>query len=1298
MKRHVSWRKNIAIEITKKKKGTNTLMLGIPEIPEADVRMVLDALNSKFGLMQHQLESYNQFIERTMTQIIHENSVLVIHMPQLSQEHGAPVRMELSFKNVKIQPPSIQDESGFVSHISPHAARDRNSTYASSVFVDIEQKILKMPDTASTSVSALTNSKSNSIPNSQHQTETTPDTRAELLGNIKRYTRRLLCNMPVMVGSEPCFLKQTGIMTGECPHDEGGYFVINGMEKIMVSQEKLRTNFPYIFSVKKSSTSTSSSSTSHHPKNMELVCEVRSCHESKLRSSSTLKLFLSTSSEGGVPSLSAALPYIECPIRFDELLVLLGWNAGDVTPSSGGELEHMLLNNLCGKQHIPGSPEAALSFLVRAFVQDQATTVRQLDRDAVIRSIGQRGTHERDPTKQYRYVEYICCKETLPHMGMGDSAEILLAKRAYLCFMVSKLFSVLLGLTEYDDRDHFANKRVDTSGPLMAHLFRQLYRSFLKSLQSQVQKLATAGRFVDLMDSRLISHKRITGGLERAFSTGNWGTPKIAGGAGSATGQVGITQQLSQMTGMSATAHGRRLNTPLHKEGRNPRPRQLSNSAWGIVCPTETPEGISCGIVKNLAWGARVRTGTLGNLILPCLMQLTEADKPLIVPLSDCLRLSRAQGSWVGTTMVTLNGTIVGYCRSELDAERVRHLLRRHRRQQGIPFDTTVAHIRRCWQSELRIHSDPGCLVRPVWCLENLRRLPSLLASYRGARYAYSELWGQLLSRGIIEYIDKDEESTLRVGDSLRACGGDESDVAARQGCPYTHAEIHPSVVHGVCASLIPFSNHNQSPRNTYQSAMGKQALGVPLTNYKRRMDATMNILVSPERPLVATWMEDFTSSKALPSGQNVMVAIMCYTGFNQEDSLIMCRSSVEAGMFHSLSYRTCRDETRPNGTDLEKIEVPDPEVCTRMKAADYSKLDPSTGVARVGEVLEPGDIIIGKTVMTTDSNATAGGKVRVVRDKSCQVRASEEGRVDQVSMSSNHEGQKSVKVRLRQLRVPEIGDKFSSRHGQKGVVGAMLHRQDMPYTEDGMVPDIIVNPHAIPSRMTIGHLFETLLGAEAVHSAELGDGTPFRDLSIEQVARRLEAKGFDRYCQTKMRCGFTGKELAATVFYGPTYYQRLKHMVHDKVHARSRGPVVPLTRQPVEGRSREGGLRIGEMERDAFVSHGAAANVRESLFERSDPHVTNVCMKCGLLCDAYDPIKEKATSFCHLCGTGEHASEKPMPYACKLTLREITALHITPRFVAQEDRASEGSPREDATKEYESVRPVHQSVTLYEP
>jgi len=401
---------------------------------------------------------------------------------------------------------------------------------------------------------------------------------------------------------------------------------------------------------------------------------------------------------------------------------------------------------------------------------------------------------------------------------------------------------------------------------------------------------------------------------------------------------------------------------------------------------------------------------------------------------------------------------------------------------------------------------------------------------------------------------------------------------------------------------------------------MGKQAMGIYLTNFLIRMDTMANILYYPQKPLATTRSMEYLKFRELPAGQNAIVAILCYSGYNQEDSVIMNQSSVDRGLFRSIYYRSYMDLEKKSGIQqLEEFEKPTRENTLRLKHGTYDKLEddgliaPGTGVA--GE-----DIIIGKTAPIPPDSEELGQRTRTHtrRDVSTPLKSTESGIVDQVLITTNSEGQKFVKVRVRSSRIPQIGDKFASRHGQKGTIGITYRQEDMPFTAEGIVPDVIINPHAIPSRMTIGHLVECLLSKVATLIGNEGDATPFTDLTVESVSIFLRQKGYQSRGLEVMYHGHTGRKLQAQVYLGPTYYQRLKHMVDDKIHSRARGPVQILTRQPVEGRSRDGGLRFGEMERDCMISHGIAGFLKERLFEASDAyrlHVCDMCASLALIC-----------------------------------------------------------------------------------
>jgi DNA-directed RNA polymerase II subunit RPB2 len=511
------------------------------------------------------------------------------------------------------------------------------------------------------------------------------------------------------------------------------------------------------------------------------------------------------------------------------------------------------------------------------------------------------------------------------------------------------------------------------------------------------------------------------------------------------------------------------------------------------------------------------------------------------------------------------------------------------------------------------------------------------------------------LSNAVIEYVDPEEQSWGLIATKPANLIA-KTDTITR----YTHCEIHPSTIFGVLASCIPFPEHNQSPRNTYQCAQGKQAMGVYVTNYENRMDKTAYVLNYPMRPLVDTRIMNLIQLNKIPSGTQVIVAIMTHTGYNQEDSLLINKASIDRGMALVTVYHTEKDEDKQKINGDEEIRCkPDSTKTKGMKMGNYNKVN-SKGVIPENTLVENRDIIIAK-VTPIKENRNDHTKVIKYDDQSKIYKTVEETYIDKNYIDRNGEGYTFAKVRIRATRKPVIGDKFSSRHGQKGTVGNIIPECDMPFTSAGIRPDIIINPHAIPSRMTIGQLKETVLGKVLIELGLFGDGTAFGEFDVKDICNELIKLGYEANGNELLYNGLTGEQHECSVFMGPVFYQRLKHMVNDKAHSRSIGPMVNLTRQPAEGRSRDGGLRFGEMERDCMVSHGAARFTRGRLYDASDKYSVHICKKCGLIASYNEKMH---IHHCRTCDNRTDFSYVEIPYACKLLFQELNTMNIAPRLM----------------------------------
>ena len=1088
----------------------------------------------------------------------------------------------IRFGQVYFSVPMFNEASGEATHLFPREARLRNLTYSTPLFVDVTKTLVNAAD-------------------------------GSILQEEKH--EKLFCGeIPIMLRSKICRLfehsRQELVELGECPYDQGGYFVVNGTEKVLIAQERMANNAVYVFKKRQ-------------PSPLAVTAEIRSVVEQGSRIPSQLMLKMLSRGGGGGKgaggqTIRATLPYVKKDIPILIVFRAMGFVADrDI-------LEHIVYD--FGDEDML---EALRPSIEEAFpVQDQAVALDY---------IGTRGAMPGVPReKRIQYAQDILQKEMLPHLG---SRENDLTRKAYFFgYMVHRLLMVALGRRGEDDRDHYGNKRLDLAGPLMAGLFRHLFRKLLKDARGYIQKRVDSGLDYNLVTC--VKARTITTGLRYSLATGNWGVQGTQGI------KAGVSQVLNRLTYASTLSHLRRLNSPIGREGKLAKPRQLHNSHWGMICPAETPEGQACGLVKNLALMAYISVGSDFGHILEFLeewaMESLEEVSPSVIPQS---------------TKVFVNGQWVGVHR---DPKTLVATLRQLRRSLDISPEVGVVHDIQL--QELRLYTDAGRTCRPLFVVEDqellIKKSDILQLSRREGADGYR--WHDLVKRGVVEYVDTMEEETTMIAMEVTSIQEARRDPGRAYSSTYTHCEIHPSMILGICASIIPFPDHNQSPRNTYQSAMGKQAMGVYATNYQMRMDTLAYVLYYPQKPLVTTRAMEHLHFRELPAGQNAIVAIACYSGYNQEDSVIMSQASIDRGFFRSIFYRSYKDEEKKQGTMVqEEFQRPTKDITMAMRRGDYGKLD-DDGLAPPGTRVSAEDVVIGKTTPLPADALDAQQSRYTRKDCSTSLRSSESGMVDQVLLTTNDKGFKFVKMRVRSIRIPQIGDKFASRHGQKGTVGMTYTQEDMPWTVEGVSPDIIVNPHAIPSRMTIGHLVECLMGKFCAMHGKEGDATPFTDVTVEDLSQSLHQCGYQKRGFERMYNGHTGKPMDAMIFLGPTYYQRLKHMVDDKIHSRGRGTVQLLTRQPMEGRSRDGGLRFGEMERDCMIAHGAAHFLKERLFDQSDAYRVHLCEECGLI--AIANLKKNRFE-CRGCKNTTAIAQAYMPYACKLLFQELMSMCISPRM-----------------------------------
>ncbi|MEW6592738.1 MAG: DNA-directed RNA polymerase subunit B [Candidatus Hadarchaeota archaeon] len=1091
-----------------------------------DTWPVVEAFIKEKGLVRQHLDSYNYFVDHGLQQVTDEVGGIDLDI------EGVKVK----FGKVMLGEASISEADGSVPELWPCDARIRNLSYTVPVFLEM----------------FLVRGGKESPPQEVYIGE-----------------------LPVMVKSKKCRLWGKSydelIDDGEDPYDPGGYFIVNGSERVIVAQEDLASNSVLVERDERVGTEVAKVFSTHRGFRALVVVERK---------------------RDGL--LRVAFPAVPGQVPLIILLKALGLDSDKEIVEA-----------------VSDDPE-----IIRELFENLQEASEVKTKDDAYDYIGKRVAIGQPRSYRLQRAQEVLDKYLLPHIGTKQGDR--LNKAHYIGRMAEQVIELAMGKRGIDDKDHYANKRLKLAGDLLENVFRLAFLNLMRDIKYQLERSASRGRELDLKTAARADV--LTERIRHALATGNW-----------PGGRTGVSQLLDRTNYMATVSHLRRVASPLSRSQPHFEARDLHSTHWGKICPSETPEGPNCGLVKNLALTAEISTGT------------DEGKVERILHKHEVSKITKTSER-KGKTTVSLNGRLVGIVE---DGRKLVDEIRKQRRKAILDEQVNVAY--REDLEEVRVNTDAGRVRRPVIVVDAAK--PKLTAELVEKVKSGALPWGGLIQSGAVEYLDAEEEENSYIS-------VDEKILTAE----HTHMELHPLAILGIGTALVCYAEHNQSPRNTYGANMAKQALGLNTTSIHKRVDTRGYYMHYPQVPLVCTKVMDAVGFDSRPGGQNIVVAISTYGGYNMEDAVVMNRSSIDRGMGRVTFYRIYEaEEGRYPGGQVDKFEVPGEEIRGYADSSLYRNLG-EEGIIEVETHVRGEEVLIGKTspprfIEEIDEFGLAMEHGR--RESSIRVRPSEVGFSDQVIMSTTQEGHKFARVRIRDPRIPEIGDKFASRHGQKGVIGIVLDACDMPFTADGIIPDIVINPHALPSRMSVGQLLEMMAGKAGAAAGTRMDGTPFSGIPENQLREMLKNYGFKSTGKDVLYNGVTGEIIPVEIFIGVCYYQRLHHMVADKIHARAHGPVQVLTHQPTEGRAREGGLRFGEMERDCLIGHGAAMLLKERLLDASDRHTALICGRCGDFA-FYDRKKDRA--YCPRCEEDSEVHSVEISYAFKLLADELKSLGLFPK------------------------------------
>ena len=1231
--------------------------------------------NNPYNLVAHHLDSYNDFFSKGIFQIFKENNPIRFVERDGDKERDGEkkgVTVNVNVKNecflylggksgqkIYFGKPVIYDEdtnssNSYPHYMYPNDARLRNMSYGVTIHYDVEVDFVS--------------------------------TDGSILNRI--YEKIYLGKFPIMVQSNLCILKGLGREArynfGECRNDLGGYFIIGGKEKVIMSQEKFGDNMLYVKKNKEDHMFSHS-------------CEVHSVSEdsSKAIRYTSVKIVAPDATYSN-NQIVVDIPNVKKPMPLFILMRALGVLSDKsiiktclLNLEQNVDMVDLFIPSIHDANHIY-TQQIALEFISK-FTKRQTISA----------------------------VQDILMNYFLPHIGEDNYQT----KAFYIGHMVAKMLRVFMGREAPTNRDSFKFKRVEVSGTLIYDLFREYFllqnRAIFLKIDKEFYYHAGVYRtnFPSLIENNLkeiFKERIVEDGFKRGFK-GNWG-------ASEHTKRLGLVQDLNRLSWFTFMSHLRKIVLPLDATAKVVGPHLLHATQWGYIDPVDTPDGGNIGLHKHLAISCAITNGCSS---VPLILWL-KSNTPLKT-LSECASTEEisemskvfVNGNWIGVIGVPIETLM---------------MLKLFRRNGIIPAYTSISFDYE--ENVLYLYTDGGRLTRPIFYKDAKMSEDKDKILYTKLSYEHGTIadilqskeyyWTQLVTgfetkadsdfqirrnilyndvsglypgyeslpkildffernRGIIDYIDPAEEETALIATTP-------ADFSKSRF--YTHCEIDPSFLFGVMGNSIIYPESNQFPRNCFSCGQSRQAVSVYHSNARLRLDKSAVVLNYGQTPLVKSRYLEYINNEEQPYGVNTIVAIMSYTGYNVEDAILINEGSVKRGLFRTTYYTTyeAREESGAiSGTNVNttfaNIESK-PNVQRLKEGYDYSQLD-DYGLVKEGTQITEKVVLIGQVTSSSAASASATASDSFYTDASKMTKKGQLGVVDKSFMSEGEEGQRIAKIRIREERLPAIGDKMASRAGQKGTIGLIIPEEDMPFTSDGLRPDLIINPHALPSRMTIGQLIESLFGKACTTYGGYGDCTAFatKGSNYETYGSMLTKEGFHRSGNQILYNGYSGEQLYSEIYVGPTYYMRLKHMVKDKINYRATGKRSALTRQTNQGRANDGGLRIGEMERDGIMGHGMSGFLNDSFMVRGDAYYMAVCNKTGALAVynksknlflspmADGPLKYNKS----VEGDGEMVLDTysrfgrsfsllRVPYAFKLLIQELATMNIQMRIITEDN------------------------------